>query len=241
MSDPTTIPAATGGSLARRLLRNPFLWAALTAIIALPIVRIRMSRIPDPPEVIGTLPGFSLRDQDGKTLGSAELAGKVWIANFIFTTCKSICPRLTATMRTLRERFAREKIEVLSVSISVDPENDTPPVLRAYAEKHGTDLPRWRFLTGPEKEVRALIVGGFKAHMGRRAEGSAAGAPRAERSDRGQAVTSDNLIDIAHAPYFVLVDGQGRIRGYYQPTETGIDEVFHRAQHVLRAERRGGR
>jgi protein SCO1/2 len=219
-----TGPTATDprpASLARRLVRNPFLWAALTAIVALPIIRVRMSRIPEPPPVLGTLPRFSLTDQDGKTLGSGELAGKVWVANFIFTTCKSICPKLTATMRSLRERLARESIDVLSVSVSVDPENDTPPVLKAYAEKFGTDLARWRFLTGPEKEVRALIVGGFKAHMGEKA------------------VTSDNLIDIAHAPYFVIVDGKGQIRGYYQPTETGIDEVFHRAQHVLREARTG--
>lgn len=223
MSESAPSPAPQGGSLARRLLRNPFLWAALCAVIALPILRIRMSRVPAPPELLGKLPRFSLTDQEGKRVGSAELAGKVWVANFIFTTCKSICPKLTATMRALRERFAREQIEVLSISLSVDPENDTPPVLKAYAEKHGADLARWRFLTGPEQEVRALIVGGFKAHMGKKA------------------VTSDNLIDIAHAPYFVLVDGEGGIRGYYQPTETGIDEVFHRAQHVLREARRKGR
>jgi hypothetical protein len=67
--------------------------------------------------------------------------------------------------------------------------------------------------------VRALIVGGFRTFLG------------------PKAVSSDNLVDIAHAPYFVLVDGEGGVRGYYRPDEAGLDELFHRSQHVLRAMR----
>jgi protein SCO1/2 len=210
-------PPRTG---ARRLLRNPFLWAGLLGLVTIPILRPFLRRVPAPPAVLGHLPRFALVNQEGKPSGSDGLRGKVWVANFIFTTCRSICPRLTGAMKALRQRYDRESIDVWSVSVTVDPENDTPAVLKGYAQKNGADLTRWVFLTGPEKAVRALIVGGFQTYLGQKS------------------VQSDNLVDIAHASYFVLVDGEGGIRGYYQPDKAGLDELFHRSQHVRREKRR---
>ena len=207
----------------RRLLRNPFFWASIVALVTIPVLRPLLRRVPEPPPVLAALPPFQLVNQDGRVFGSADLRGQVWVGDFVFTSCRSICPGLTRAMRSLQQRYQAAGVPVRLVSFSVDPENDTPAVLKAYAARHGADLSSWTFLTGPEPAMRSLIVLGFKTHLGRRE------------------VSSENLVDIAHAPYFVLVDGNGGIRGYYRPDESGLDELFHRSQHVLRQHRRGER
>jgi len=204
-----------------RLLRSPFFWAAAAAVITLPLVRPLLRHVPDPPPRVGTLPGFRLVDQTGRPFGNKDLVGKVHVVDFFFTTCQSICPRLTRAMKALQDRFEKNKVPVRLLSITVDPENDTPEVLAAYAKKYGADLKRWTFVTGTEAQVRELIVEGFKTHMGQKEK------------------IGDNLIDISHAGLFVIVDGEGGIRGYYRPDEQGLDEMFHRSQHVLREMERG--
>ena len=204
-------------SVMQRLLHNPFFWATLAGLITIPLLRPLLRRVPSPPEVLASLPPFRLIDQEGKPFGSEELRGQVWVGNFIFTGCNSICPELTRSMRKLQQRYQAAGVPVRLVSFSVDPEDDTPQVLKDYARRHGADLSSWAFLTGPEPAIRSLIMDGFKTHLGRRQ------------------ARAGNLVDIAHAPYFVLVDGSAGIRGYYGPDESGLDEVFHRSQHVLRA------
>jgi protein SCO1 len=213
---PMSEPIPPSSSRLRMLLRNPFFWAALSAMITIPLLRPFLRHIPEPPPVLGTLPAFQLTNQEGRPYGTVELRGKIWIANFIFTTCHSICPTLTRAMHSLQDRFEKGAIPVKLVSITVDPENDTPERLKAYAQKYAADPRRWSFLTGPEPAVRAVISDGFNTYMGTRR------------------VESQNLVDIAHASTLVLVDGQGDIRGYYSCDESGLDEIFHRAQHVLR-------
>jgi cytochrome oxidase Cu insertion factor (SCO1/SenC/PrrC family) len=101
------------------------------------------------------------------------------------------------------------------VSISVDPEGDTPAVLTDYGKTLGVDSSRWTLLTGDPERIRQLVVEGFKTPIEPMPEGGA------------------EPMDIAHTGKLVLVDGAGRIRGYYDSTEMGLDEVFNRAQHVL--------
>ena len=199
-----------------RLLRSPFFWAAAAAAITLPLVRPLLRRVPDPPPRVGSLPSFELVDQAGRRFSDEDLAGNVYVVDFFFTTCQSICPRLTRAMKTLQDRFEHNRIPVRLLSITVDPENDTPEVLAAYAKKYGADTARWTFVTGTEVEVRHLIVEGFKTHMGQKEK------------------IGDNLIDISHAGLFVIVDGESGIRGYYRPDQQGLDEMYHRSQHVLR-------
>jgi len=101
------------------------------------------------------------------------------------------------------------------VSFSVDPEHDTPEVLRGYAESRGVDLTNWSLVTGGEEAVRSLVVSGFALPMG-------------ERLD-----LAGGLVDVAHAARLVLVDRQGGVRGYYSSDETGLDETFHRTRQIL--------
>jgi protein SCO1/2 len=214
---------------------RPYLIALLVAMVAYPLLfrplfKACMSHVPEPPPVYGQLPDFTLVSQDGDPFGSDDLRGDVWVANFIFTSCPSVCPSLTRAMKSLQDRYEQNDIPVRLVSITVDPEVDTPQRLREYALEYGADLDRWTFLTGDESAIRALIVEGFQLGVGEPTElpgGGTALPPAGEVS----------LYEISHSQRFVLVDGGGGIRGYYETSEDGLDEIYHRSQHVLREQR----
>lgn len=157
---------------------------------------------------LGRVPGFALTDQAGRTVRDRDLRGAPWVANFIFTRCPTACPMLTAKFKALQGELGDLK-GVRYVSISVDPEHDTPPVLAAYAQRFGADTSRWTFLTGRLAEIEKTVVKGFKVHIGKPAPH--AGDP--------------TLIDIMHGEHFVLIDRDGTIRGYYRADEAGLDEL----------------
>ncbi len=156
---------------------------------------------PDSLPVWGELPSFSLSDQNSQPFGSADLRGAVWVADFVFTSCPGRCPLLTREMsRIQREITTRGWDDVRLVSISVDPETDTPQTLAAYAQKHGADSKLWRFLTGPREQVWNLSVEGFMLPVAAAAEHGGGGP-------------------ILHSNKFVLADRRGQIRGYYDALE----------------------
>jgi protein SCO1/2 len=201
--------------------RNPFVIAFVAGIVTLTLIRPLLRHEPEPPPVLAQLPAFTLEDASGKPYGSADLAGQVYIASFFFTRCPSICPLLMQNVRKLQEGLNAQEISgIRLVSITVDPENDTRDVLADYAQNLKADPARWTFLTGPPDKVRELVVSGFKTPM--------------DRAD----TPPGSAMDIAHTGKVVLVDGSGRIRGYYGTDDLGLDEVFNRAQHVLKQERR---
>jgi cytochrome oxidase Cu insertion factor (SCO1/SenC/PrrC family) len=142
------------------------------------------------------LPDFSLTDQTDQTVTLADLKGRVWIADFIFTSCSGACPLMTGKMRKLQDKLPAE---VRLVSITVDPDRDTPKALAAYAAEQGTTRDRWLFLTGEKQALYDLCVKGFKLPLDE--TGGTAAEP------------------IAHSTRFVLVDQAGEIRGYYQATD----------------------
>ena len=148
----------------------------------------------------GTVPEFVLVNQDGQNFGSARLRGKIWIADFIYTTCPGPCPMISSRMSELQKPL--EKTDVQLVSFSVDPEKDTPNVLRNYAENLHADPNRWTFLTGPKSTIYKLSHDGFKLAI---SDGSdAEGIP-------------------VHSTRLVLVDRHGQIRGYYDAA--GVDAI----------------
>ena len=106
------------------------------------------------------LGAFRLTERSGRAMTDADLADRVWVASFIFTHCPLSCPRITSVMKGLQARLAGTDVQL--VSISVDPERDTPEVLADYARKFGADPDRWWFLTGPKADVERLIVERFK-------------------------------------------------------------------------------
>ena len=160
----------------------------------------------------GTVPAFELLNQNGQSFGSAQLAGKIWIADFIYTTCPGPCPMISSRMSELQKPL--EKSDVHLVSFSVDPEKDTPQVLRGYAEKLQADHARWDFLTGPKSAIYKLSHDGFKLAV----------------SDGG-----DERGIPVHSTRMVLVDRHGQIRGYYDATEPdAITKLLADTNHLLR-------
>lgn len=201
--------------------RNPYVLAFVASAILLPVMRPFLRNIPEPPPVMGQVPSFAFVDQTGKAFGSQELSGQVYVANFIFTRCMTVCPTITRAMASLQERFVNAKVPIRIVSFTVDPEADTPETLRAYGQTAGANFSVWSFLTAPRSEVRQLLEEGFKVPL-----------EDASRAEGGK------LIDIAHTKKAAIVDGAGGLRGYYNTDELGIDEIFNRAQHVFEQEKR---
>jgi protein SCO1/2 len=112
-------------------------------------------------KLFGTVPDFSLIERHGRRVTLADLRGKVWIANFIYTHCTDTCPLQSAQMARLQEELRGEP-DVRFVSITVDPELDNSKVLSEYADRFGADRDRWLFLTGEKRALYALAVGGFR-------------------------------------------------------------------------------
>lgn len=161
----------------------------LTLILALAACIHPASSLP----VYSDVPEFQLTAQDGQPFDSKVLAGKIWVADFIYTTCPGPCPRMTSQMHEVQNGILKMP-DVKLVSFTVDPARDTPQVLAAYAKLHGASAEHWYFLTGPPSTLQKLDRDTFKL---------------------------GNLnATLEHSTRFVLVDRQSRIRGYYDTSES---------------------
>jgi protein SCO1/2 len=187
------------------------LWAALFLAIAGVVVaalRSESRRGVEPLPVYGVVPEFTLTERSGRSVSAADLRGTIWVANFVFTACPGMCPGLSARMATLQQRLESEgeggEHEVRLISFSVDPEHDTPGVLRDYADRFRADPERWLFLTGARDAVYPLVRDGFRLSVAELPAEAQAGAPE----------------PITHSDRFVLVDPELQIRGYYHGTDS---------------------
>ena len=138
--------------------------------------------------VIGGIPDFEFIDSEGRDVGLSSLKGKVWVADFIFTTCTMACPIMTGNMNIIHKKYKKND-DIRLVSISVYPEYDTPEVLKKYASQYEANTDTWHFLTGNESTVKEVIKDGFKI--------------------------GDYEDIIFHSEKFALVDRNGMIRAYY--------------------------
>ncbi len=146
----------------------------------------------------GPSPTFSFIDSQGKKFESSQLKGKVWLASFIYTQCKDTCPMIAAQLKRISELLP-DSPDFKLVSISVDPRNDTPEKLAAYARDLGAEGERWIFLTGPEKEMFRVVSEGFKLVAREKVAATAKGVQS----------------ELLHSSRLVLVDQAGEIRGYF--------------------------
>lgn len=163
--------------------------ATLLSVVSLFLVSCNLQ---PPLQDFGIVPDFTLTSQTGQPFGSRDLAGKVWVANFIFTTCQGPCPRMSAQFRQIQQRTG-EPANLRFVSFTIDPARDTPAVLAAYAKRFQADPGRWIFLTGPAAELNRLSTGPFHA-------GAIDGS-------------------LTHSTRFALIDQHGHIRGYYDSSD----------------------
>lgn len=189
----------------------------LTAVVLFWLRHLQVNALANRPlPSYGSVPMFELVNQDGQPFGSKQLAGKIWIADFIFTTCPGPCPIISTRMSELQKPL--EKGDVHLVSFSVDPDTDTPPVLRAYADKLRKEPFRWDFLTGPRDAIGSISREGFKLGL---SEGESGGS------------------GLVHSTRFALVDRAGKIRGYYDALSAdGVTQLLADTNHLLREQAR---
>ncbi|HEX9751407.1 MAG TPA: SCO family protein [candidate division Zixibacteria bacterium] len=157
----------------------------------------------------GPLVDFTLTTQHGTPLSRDDLRGNIWLADFIFTYCAGPCPLMTARMAELQKALA--DIDALRlVSFSVDPDRDTPEVLKEYGDRYGADHDRWTFLTGDIVTIMHVAIEGF--------------------------AIGDREDPILHSTLFALVDQRGHIRGYYHSDEPELIDKIRHDLDILRRE-----
>ena len=150
---------------------------------------------------LGAAPKFALTNQDGETFDISHNSGKVYVVDFFFTQCAGICPKLQKNMKQIQDAFIGND-SVRLVSISVDPENDTPSVLAGKAKDLGADPEIWQWTVGPTTETGRI-------------------------AKEMKLVGTEVPGDILHSNRFVLVDGYGKVRGYYDGTDQNdVDAII---------------
>ena len=144
-----------------------------------------------------TVPDFNLTDQNGKAINQKQLRGNIYVADFFFTRCGSICPKMSTQLTRVQAEFEKDS-SVKIVSFTVDPKNDTVEVLKKYATDYNAIEGKWRFVTGPKDSIYSLAQNGFFITA---------------MEDK------EHPIDFIHSEKLVLVDKKGWIRGYYNGTD----------------------
>lgn len=194
--------------LMEKLVLKKSFWILLLAFFfSYPLIKSFNRQLPPELPVYSVVPNFNFLNEDKKEFGSKDLLGKVYIANFMFTSCKTECPILLKKVQKVQHRLRGVIDRAAIISFSVDPETDNSETLYKKARELNANPNVWRFLTGSKEEMKNLLVNGFKVPMG----------------DKEFAKT---LYQVAHSNKFALVDKKGNIRGYYDSDELGINKLM---------------
>lgn len=181
------------------------LLVAVMLVISLLFVRTQMNRSDLP--VLSQTGSFTLTNQLGNLVQSADLRGKVWVADIIFTRCGGPCPAMTEEMARLQKSFSGKE-DLRFLTLTTDPGYDTPNVLKAYAKRFDANPEQWWFLTGSTNDIRNLAIRDLKLTS-------------VEKDEE----LRQNEVDLfIHSTIFVLVDKRGRLRGIYESLEPGFQE-----------------
>ena len=167
-------------------------------------------------EGFGMAPVFELIERSGQTVHSRDLQGKIWLASFTFTRCLGVCPVMNARAKQIQDAVLQMPgfEDVMLVSFTVDPENDTPQVLAARAKQLEADVSRWLWLSGPQRKIWAVASQGFKLAV--------------------EADPDNTDMPIAHSSKFVIVDRDGRIHGYYDSLDpSAVDMVLNEIRNMI--------
>ena len=151
------------------------------------------------------VPEFSLTNQEGKTITNKDYLGKVYVVEFFFTTCPTICPRMNANMVDIQNHFKEFQDDFGIASFTINPKYDTPEVLKAYAEQYGVTNPNWHMMTGDKDEIYALANIGFNIYAGEN-----------EEVEGG----------FEHSGNFALIDKNGFLRS--RKDKFGNPKIFYR-------------
>ena len=187
---------------------------ALTLLAAFLLVQLKLRNASGQPlPVYGQIADFSLTNQNGRAVSLADLRGHVWVADIIFTRCPGPCLKMTKQMKALQDALPADSKTQL-VTLTTDADFDTPPVLKAYAERFEADPHRWMFLTGTKQEVAKLAIDSLKL---------TAIEKRPEERESPQDL-------FVHSTIFVIADKRGQLRGVFETTGEGIDPQNVKAQ-----------
>jgi protein SCO1/2 len=199
---------------------RPLFWVVLVGLLTgVPLALQVAQDQPAIPGIFAKLPEFELVDQDGKAFDLARMTGRIWIADFIFTRCPTLCVALSERMSSLQLRLKNSNREIQLVSFSVDPEHDTPARLRDYAKRFHAMPWVWTFVTGALGAMETVVVEGFKIAM-----------------DKNEDAPADDIMAITHGSKFVLIDRKGRIRGYYDDEEASVNRMLKDAAVIANVE-----
>jgi protein SCO1/2 len=195
-------------------------WGGLLLIVLAMVVASLVSAPPAKPlPVYGAVTNFSLTDQDGRMVSQADWRGQICVVDLIFTRCLGPCPVVSATMAQLQAALPASP-PVRLVSLTSDPAHDTPEVLKKYGERFGARPGVWAFLTGPKEMVRHLAIEELKLSM----------------SDKPPAERATPVDLVIHSTRLVLLDPQGRIRGYFDGETTACIPAILAAIRQLNSE-----
>jgi protein SCO1 len=183
-----------------------YLLLSLTMAAAFLTWWLQASRALPQLRVIGPVADFTLTNQDGRITARADFTNRVWLADIVFTRCAGPCPRLTQQMRQVQDLLPKESGAKL-VTLTTDPEFDTPAVLKKYGERFGADFSRWTFLTGAKSEIAALAANSLKL--------SAQPVKPEEQKN-----SADLFI---HTTIFVIVDKHAQLRCFFETGGDGVD------------------
>lgn len=164
-----------------------------------------------------TIPAFAFTNQYNLEVSDADYAGRIYVADYFFTTCPTICPVMSSQLSRLQAQLIENNLlgEVKLLSHTVDPENDTPDVLHVYAERLNADSANWNFVTGTPDDLYYQAKSGY--YLTALPSDTAAGG-------------------FFHSDTFVLIDRKGHIRGYYDGTSTQeVDQLFIDIQTLISA------
>ena len=196
-------------------------WGGLALLIATLAAAFLLTRLGATLPVYGQVADFTLTNQHGRAVTLADLRGQVWIADIIFTRCPGPCLAMSRNMKQLEQALPRDS-RVKLVSLTTDPDFDTPEVLKAYAtDRVNADHNRWLFLTGTKSEISKLAVDSLKLTA-------------IEKKPEERESPQDLFI---HSTIFVIVDEQARLRGVFETTGEHIDAERVK-QQILAAARR---
>ena len=192
--------------LSRTLWVGFVLFLALICLVWLASLRqLQRNHLPPLP-VIGPVADFSLTNQDGALTTLKDLTNHVWVADIVFTRCSGPCPRMTAQMKSLQDLLPADSRAQL-VTLTTDPDFDTPAVLHRYSQHYGADTNRWHFLTGTKAQIAALASDSLKL--------SAVPVKPEDRKD-----DADLFI---HTTIFVIVDKHAQLRSFFETGGDGVD------------------
>ncbi len=204
----TTTGHVRNSTFVEKMVLNKWFWiCASVFLFAYPLLKSIGRRLPNELPVITTLPYYSFFDETGRTFGSSELKGKVYLLHVMSSDCSGICDLSFKEVQRVQHRIRGVVDRAAIVSLTVKPDVDTPAVLYAKARELKANPNVWRFVSGPASEIQALVVNGLKVptQLGKR---------------------TTTVEEVILSNHLVLVDQEGRVRGYYPIVKDGINKLM---------------